>query len=131
MIKRRRTTPDFLKDREKLTKEEFGMKYFAHDKCLEKIAIEFLAHLEKTYNIDLSGIRPEDRLCDILGQRKEEEETFDEYETVSSIVKRAVKLYVDYRPFEKYLKNSTWDRTTIRHRSIGGMIREIGKHRKD
>jgi hypothetical protein len=129
MVKRRRTTPDCLKDRDKLTKEEFGKKYFGHDKRLEKIAIGFLAHLEKTYNLDLSGLQPEDHLCDILGQRAEEQG--DEYETPSSTVRKALKLYIDYKPFEKYLKHSTWDITTIRHRSIGGIIREIGKDRND
>lgn len=130
-IKQKRSIPDLLKGRENLTKDEFCKKYFADDEKLKKIAVELLEHLEKTYNIDLSGLRPDDRLCDIIGEPIEKNERHDEYETVSSMVKKAVNLYIDYRPFEKYFKHSKWDKTTIRYRSFDGLVREISKYRND
>jgi hypothetical protein len=130
-VKRKRSVPDHLKGRDNLTKDEFGKKYFGDDKRVEKIAIEFMEHLEKTYNLDLSGLHPEDRLCDIIGEPREKNEMTDEYDTVSSMIKKALNLFIDYKPFEKYLKHSNWDRATIRYRSFGSVVREIVKYKKD
>lgn len=82
------------------------------------------------YNLDLSGLRPDDRLCDIIGEPIEKDEILDEYDTVASRVKKAVNLFIDYKPFDKYLKKSSWDRTTIRYRSFASIVREIAKYKK-
>ncbi|MGD0886239.1 MAG: hypothetical protein ABSA46_15445 [Thermodesulfovibrionales bacterium] len=129
-IKLKRTVPDYLKDRDNLTKKEFAKKYFGDDKLLETIAIEFKEHLEKMYNLDLSGLHPDDRLCDVIGAPIEKDEILDGYDTVASRVKKTLNLYIDCKPFEKYLKYSKWDKTAIRYRSFGSLVREIAKYKK-
>ena len=128
-IKKKREIPDYLKDRQRLSKEEFGKKYYGDDKKLQKIAIEFIEHLENTYGLDLSGLYPKDRLCDILGKTIEFNEDLDENDTLASKIRKSIKVYIDYKPFAKYLKDSSWDKETISYRSFNNIIREIEKYR--
>lgn len=58
--------PFIHKDRQKLSKKDFAARYFGDDKQLEEISVELINHLEKFYKLDLSGLLPEDRICDIL-----------------------------------------------------------------
>jgi hypothetical protein len=125
MIDKEKTIPDFLKGRQQLSKDEFGRKYFGNDKEFESMAIEFLEHLEKSYNLDLSGLHPTDRLCDITGKLFKRNDDLDEFETKASMIRKALITLIEFQPLEKYLKKSKWEKTTIRYRSFESIVREI------
>jgi hypothetical protein len=125
MVNKEKMIPDFLKGRQQLSKYEFGKKYFGDNKVLESMAIEFLEHLEKTYNLNLSGLHPTDRLCDITARLFEKKDDLKESETKTATIRQALISLIEFQPLEKYLKNSNWEKTTIRYRSFASIVREI------
>lgn len=128
--KKKRITPGCHEKRQRLSKEEFGEKYFGDDRKLMEIAVEFREHLENTFNVDLSGLHPEDCLADVLGGETESKEGSSEDDALGTVIRKALKNYINYYAFEKYLKKSTWDIETIRFRSFNGVVREIARYRK-
>lgn len=126
---KKKKTPALHKDRMKLSKKDFGAKYFGDDKRLEEISVELINHLEKLYKLDLSGLLPEDRICDILEETARRTSGSTMNNAKSDMVKKAMDDYIGFMPFAEFLKGSNWAWETIRVRSFSGIVREIAKLR--